>query len=375
MTRATALIVVDVQNDFADPAGSLSVAGGEAVIPVINAEIASAADAGAITVFTQDWHPESTPHFAKDGGPWPVHCVAETWGAVLHPDLAVPDGAPRIRKGANGEDGYSGFTMRDATTGEELPTELDGLLRDRGVERVVVVGLATDYCVKATALDAVRLGYETHLLTDAIASVDLALDDGAASHRGDGRGRCRRVAGRRRTDVQLHLVDATYELFRAHYAPRPDVVGRDGIILSGVSGLCDQLLYLLREEGATHVGAPPTGSSSRSATTSSRATSRPPACHPNCWASSRSPRPRSKRSGSSSGRWSNSRPTTRSRPPPSGSPQDERVECILVCTPDKDMAQLVRDERIVLWDRRRGLTYDDAGVRAKWGVPPTSIPD
>ena len=69
--------------------------------------------------------------------------------------------------------------MRDPTTGEEIPTELDALLRDQGVERVVVVGLATDYCVKATALDAVRLGYETHLLTDAIAAVDLALDDGA----------------------------------------------------------------------------------------------------------------------------------------------------------------------------------------------------
>jgi nicotinamidase/pyrazinamidase len=176
---ATALIVVDVQNDFADPAGSLSVAGGDAVIPTINAEIARAAEAGALAIFTQDWHPESTPHFAKDGGIWPVHCVAATWGARLHPGLDAPHDAPRIRKGANGEDGYSGFTMRDATTGEEIPTELHGVLRDRGVERVVVVGLATDYCVKATALDAVRLGYETHLLTDAIAAVDLALDDGA----------------------------------------------------------------------------------------------------------------------------------------------------------------------------------------------------
>jgi nicotinamidase/pyrazinamidase len=176
---ATALVVVDVQNDFADPAGSLSVAGGEAVIPTINQEIARAADAGAMTVFTQDWHPESTPHFAKDGGPWPVHCVAETWGAFLHPDLAVPAGAPRIRKGANGEDGYSGFTMRDAATGDDIPTELDDLLRDRGIERVVVAGLATDYCVKATALDAVRLGYETHLLTDAIAAVDVNSGDGA----------------------------------------------------------------------------------------------------------------------------------------------------------------------------------------------------
>ena len=175
---ATALVVVDVQNDFADPAGGLSVTGGDAMIPTINAEIARAADAGGMTVFTQDWHPESTPHFAKDGGIWPVHCVAETWGAFLHPDLAVPEAAPRIRKGAQGEDGYSGFTMRDPTTGDEIPTELDGLLRDRGIERVVVVGLATDYCVKATALDAVRLGYEAWLLTDAIAAVDLNPGDG-----------------------------------------------------------------------------------------------------------------------------------------------------------------------------------------------------
>jgi nicotinamidase/pyrazinamidase len=174
----SAFIVVDVQNDFADPAGSLSVAGGDAVIPTINAEIGRAAEAGALTVFTQDWHPESTPHFAKDGGLWPVHCVAGTWGADLHPGLDAPGDAPRIRKGANGEDGYSGFTMRDPTTGEEIPTELDGLLRGGGIERVVVVGLATDYCVKATALDAVRLGYETDVLTDAIGAVDLAPGDG-----------------------------------------------------------------------------------------------------------------------------------------------------------------------------------------------------
>jgi nicotinamidase/pyrazinamidase len=176
--ETTALIVVDVQNDFADPAGSLSVAGGDAIIPTINAEIGLAADAGGFVVFTQDWHPESTPHFAKDGGLWPVHCVADTWGAQLHPGLDAPHDASRIRKGANGEDGYSGFTMRDPTSGEEIPTELDDLLSDQSIERVIVVGLATDYCVKATALDAVRLGYETHVLTDAIGAVDLAPGDG-----------------------------------------------------------------------------------------------------------------------------------------------------------------------------------------------------
>jgi len=175
---ATALVIVDVQNDFADPKGGLSVRGGDAVIPTINAEARMAANAGALVVATQDWHPESTPHFEKDGGIWPVHCVAGTWGAELHPALELPADAPRIRKGANGEDGYSGFTMRDPTTGEQIPTALDGLLRERGVRRVVVVGLATDYCVKATALDALRLGYDTALLSDAIAAVDLKPGDG-----------------------------------------------------------------------------------------------------------------------------------------------------------------------------------------------------
>jgi nicotinamidase/pyrazinamidase len=174
----TALIVVDVQNDFADPAGSLSVRGGDAIIATINDEIAMATSAGALVVATQDWHPESTPHFAKDGGIWPVHCVGDTWGSELHPDLALPADAPRIHKGANGEDGYSGFTMRDPTSGAKTPTELDGLLRDRDVTNVVVVGLATDYCVSATALDAARLGYTTATLTDAIAAVDLQSGDG-----------------------------------------------------------------------------------------------------------------------------------------------------------------------------------------------------
>ena len=90
----------------------------------------------------------------------------------------MPDDAPRVRKGANGEDGYSGFTMRDPISGETIPTELEALLRERAIERVVVVGLATDYCVKATALDAARLGFATSVLTDAIAAVDLQPGDG-----------------------------------------------------------------------------------------------------------------------------------------------------------------------------------------------------
>jgi nicotinamidase/pyrazinamidase len=173
----TALVAVDVQNDFADPAGGLAVGDGAAVVPLLNAEIAAARAADALVAYTLDWHPAVTPHFAKDGGAWPVHCVGGTWGAELHPGL-VADAGPRVRKGAGGEDGYSGFTMRDPLTGATVPTELDGLLRGRGVRRVVVGGLATDYCVKATVLDALALGYETGVLVDAIRPVDLAPGDG-----------------------------------------------------------------------------------------------------------------------------------------------------------------------------------------------------
>ncbi len=171
-----ALVVVDVQNDFADPGGSLPVAGGEAIIEFVNAQVEAAWAAGALVVYTQDWHPARTPHFATDGGIWPVHCVMDTWGAALHPDLTV-DG-PIVRKGSAGEDGYSGFTMRDATGGAAVPTELAGLLRARGITAVAVCGLATDYCVAATALDAVELGFATSLLVDGVRAVDLAPGDG-----------------------------------------------------------------------------------------------------------------------------------------------------------------------------------------------------
>ena len=176
----TALIVVDVQNDFADPAGNLSVAGGDAIVPYVNGQIAAALAGGAFVAYTQDWHPPSTPHFAKDGGPWPVHCVAGTWGAAFHPALTTNAG-PSVRKGANGEDGYSGFRMRDPLTSVTVPTELDGLLRSRGIRRVVVCGLATDYCVRATALDASALGYQTSVLVDGVRAVDLQPGDGAGA--------------------------------------------------------------------------------------------------------------------------------------------------------------------------------------------------
>ena len=173
-----ALLVVDVQNDFADPAGSLYVHGGEEVPALINVELAAARAAGALVVFTQDWHPAETPHFVTSGGIWPVHCVGGTWGAELHPALDAAPSEPRIRKGTGGEDGYSGFTMADPLTGEKASTGLEALLRQAGIERVVVAGLATDYCVKATALDAVALGFETAVLREGIRAVDLVPGDG-----------------------------------------------------------------------------------------------------------------------------------------------------------------------------------------------------
>ena len=173
-----ALLVIDVQNDFADPQGSLSVAGAADVIPVINRAVDLARRRGAMVVLTQDWHPESTPHFQKDGGIWPVHCVAGTWGSELYPGLDVPRDTPVVRKGTNGEDGYSGFTMRDPATGETIATELQALLRTNEVTDVVVLGLATDYCVKATALDAIDLGFHATVLTTGCAAVNLERGDG-----------------------------------------------------------------------------------------------------------------------------------------------------------------------------------------------------
>ena len=175
---STALVVVDVQNDFADPAGSLAVRGGEEVPAFVNAELAAARPAGTLVVFTQDWHPAETPHFVTSGGIWPVHCVGGTWGAELHPALDAASSEPRIRKGTGGEDGYSGFTMADPLTGEKASTGLEALLRQAGIRRVVVAGLATDYCVKATALDAVDLGFVTAVLRKGIRAVDLVPGDG-----------------------------------------------------------------------------------------------------------------------------------------------------------------------------------------------------
>jgi nicotinamidase/pyrazinamidase len=172
----TALLVVDVQNDFADSEGSLYVRGGEEVIRFINERVGEAVAGGSTVVYSQDWHPESTPHFQKDGGIWPVHCVADTWGAAFHPDLAVVDDAVLIKTGVGGEDGYSAFHVRDPITGEESSTGLAKRLS--GIESVVVVGLALDYCVKESAIDASKQ-FDTSLLADGTKPVNLEPGDGS----------------------------------------------------------------------------------------------------------------------------------------------------------------------------------------------------
>lgn len=173
---AMALLVVDVQNDFVDPSGSLYVRGGEEIVPLVNAEIERARAAGAGVFFTQDWHPGTTPHFQKDGGTWPVHCVQHTWGAEFHPDLRAE--GPVVRKGVDGRDGYSGFSVRDPQSGDVASTRLESLLRSRTAERLVICGVATDFCVVETSLDAKRLGFATTVLRDQIRAVDLHPGDG-----------------------------------------------------------------------------------------------------------------------------------------------------------------------------------------------------
>jgi nicotinamidase/pyrazinamidase len=173
----TALIVVDVQNDFTDPAGGLVVADAEAILPEVNARIAACRQAGGLVVYTQDWHPANTPHFDTGGGLWPVHCVADTWGAQLHPDLVV-DG-PIVCKGVDGGDGYSGFSVRDPESGDVTRTELGDLLSAHGIRRIVVVGLAGDVCVAATAEDGVASGFLVEVPLSATRMVELRPGDGA----------------------------------------------------------------------------------------------------------------------------------------------------------------------------------------------------
>lgn len=149
-----ALLLVDVQRDFC-PGGALAVPEGDAVVPVLNEWIAAAEAAGVPVFATRDWHPPDHVSFEAQGGPWPPHCVRDTEGADFHPDLRLPDDALIVSKATTPEaEAYSGFEG----------TGLADLLRAAAVQRLFVGGLATDYCVKATALDALRAGFEVHLI-------------------------------------------------------------------------------------------------------------------------------------------------------------------------------------------------------------------
>jgi nicotinamidase/pyrazinamidase len=175
--RQTALLVVDVQNDFADPKGSLYVSGGQDIVPFVNEQISRALAEGATVIYTQDWHPEVTPHFEIDGGIWPVHCVGATWGSEFLPDLQIAPGAELLRKGTDGKDGYSAFSVRDPRSGDISATRLEALLHERGLTKLVIVGIATDYCVKDSVLDARRLGFPATVLRDGVRAVNLKVGD------------------------------------------------------------------------------------------------------------------------------------------------------------------------------------------------------
>ena len=168
-----ALLIVDLQNDFC-PGGALEVADGDQVVPVLNRLAARAAALGLPVYASRDWHPIDSIHFSANGGQWPAHCVAGTPGARLHPDLALPSRAMIVSKGTTrDEHGYSAFEGQ--VTGR-------GALADdlvaRGVDHLIVGGLATDYCVRASVLDARRLGFGVTVVEDGVRAVNLAPGDG-----------------------------------------------------------------------------------------------------------------------------------------------------------------------------------------------------
>jgi len=167
-----ALLIVDVQNDFC-PGGALAVANGDRVVAPLNRAAELFAAAGRPIYASRDWHPARTSHFAPFGGPWPVHCVQGTAGAAFHPALSLPESAVVLNKGDNPErDDYSAVMAHDASGASLLDR-----LQCEGVHHLYVGGLATDYCVKATVIDLLAVGYAVTLLLDAIAGVDLSPGD------------------------------------------------------------------------------------------------------------------------------------------------------------------------------------------------------
>jgi nicotinamidase/pyrazinamidase len=167
------LLLVDPQNDFC-PGGSLAVAEGDQVMPVLSAWAEAAARAGVPIFASRDWHPPKTTHFKEYGGVWPPHCVMGTRGAEFHPDLKLPAGVTVVSKGmGETEDAYSAFQARD-----DSGTPLRTLLDQRGVKHLYVGGLATDYCVKSSVLDAVENGFRVSLIPNGVRAVNLQPTDG-----------------------------------------------------------------------------------------------------------------------------------------------------------------------------------------------------
>lgn len=172
VARKPALLVVDVQNDFC-PGGALGVPDGDAIIPRVNRTVALFERRGLPILFTRDWHPRHTKHFKEFGGAWPPHCVQGTKGARFHPDVQVPKGALILSKGTDPEqDSYSAF---QAST--DRGRDLESTLHELDVDELFICGLATDYCVRATALDGLRRDLTVRVLRDAIRGVDLKPGD------------------------------------------------------------------------------------------------------------------------------------------------------------------------------------------------------
>lgn len=168
-----ALIVVDVQNDFC-PGGKLAVKDGDSVVPRLNRTIGSFRDAGLPVVFTRDWHPPNHCSFKEQGGVWPPHCIAGTKGAEFHVDLDVPDGSIIISKATRPDfEAYSGFQ------GTGLERQLESI----GAKELFVGGLATDYCVKQTSLDALTAGFRVNVMTDCVRGVDVNIGDSTSALR------------------------------------------------------------------------------------------------------------------------------------------------------------------------------------------------
>jgi nicotinamidase/pyrazinamidase len=172
MKSKKALLVVDVQNDFC-PGGALGIPGGDRIIPRINRYIKIFSGKKLPVLATRDWHPAQTRHFKDFGGVWPVHCIYNTSGAQFHPKLKLPKDAFLLYKGMDPQkDSYSAFHAED-----DRGTSLMHLLRLLGVSEVYIAGLATDYCVRFSARDAVKHGLTVKILMDAIAGVDLKPGD------------------------------------------------------------------------------------------------------------------------------------------------------------------------------------------------------